>query len=75
MDMADVVFISRSVADELCSLAEIYTIDFINTIPFVRNMIEIVKQGRRSHRVRTKQKSQIIECNDMNSLSALFSSM
>ncbi len=67
-DMKNVKFISRSVADEFCNLAEEYSIKFINNSEFIENMLQAVLTTRNKHRVREIKESQIIECEDMESL-------
>lgn len=74
-DMHDIDFISRSVADELCVLAEKHSIKFINACPLVSNMIEIVQRGRNSQRIRQTNDYEIIECKDMDSLNVIFATM
>lgn len=69
-DMQNVSFISRSVADELCNLAEIFSIIFINTSDMVNNMLQVVSANRnKNHRKRISKDAQIIECRDFKSLS------
>lgn len=70
-DMQDVTFISRSVADEFCNLADELSVRFINTSEFVDNMLQVVLAGRNKHRQRDTKDAQIIECKDMESLSAI----
>ena len=70
-DMQNVTFISRSVADEFYNLAHYFTVKFINKSEFVDNMLKVVAESRHKHRQRNTKDTQIIECNDMDSLSAV----
>ena len=70
-DMNNVTFISRSVADEFCNLADDFTVRFINNSELVDNMLKVVAESRHKHRLRDTKDAQIIECKDMESLSAV----
>ena len=70
-DMQNVTFISRSVADEFCNLADEFSIRFVNSSELVDNMLQVVSTSRKNHRVRESKDAQIIECKDLESLSAV----
>ncbi|WP_251620420.1 hypothetical protein [Odoribacter lunatus] len=71
LDFSGVSFVSRSFSDELCSVVEHFhnlTIVMINMSDVVRNMIEIVKNGRKNKRVRINDESVIKEFDNIDSL-------
>lgn len=74
-DMDNVSFISRSVADELCIIKENYSVELFNMTELVNNMINAVSVGRSKSRLRKESNADIVDCNDMNSLSELLLSM
>ena len=53
--MSDIVFISRSVADELCNFEESYNIMFVGMSDFTRKMLSLVRKNRNKPRKRQKQ--------------------
>ncbi|WP_281644695.1 STAS-like domain-containing protein [Bacteroides zoogleoformans] len=76
LDFNGVVFISRSFTDELYSIMEHFSnvkVKIINTSDVVRNMMNAVKKGRANKRIRLKEKSEVMEFKDMESLSAFLS--
>lgn len=70
LDMSDVSFISRSVADELCNFMEQRPAsELINCSHNVAEMLAIVKTGRHQKRKIEKAQSYIISCRSMEELS------
>lgn len=68
IDFVDVLFISRSVADELCDILEQHkTLSVVNVCEKIGIMLEIVKKGRQMPRVyrRSPKKSITIRCETM----------
>ena len=71
VDMNGVVFISRSVADELCNLSDAFpALQFINMAEDVELMLTIVRKGRSARRVLKPRfhKSVTINCTNMDDL-------
>ena len=63
LDMAGVMQISRSAADELYNLTHSdMNVDLINVEPFVEKMLSAVKLGRFLPRQRTNTDTPIIRC-------------
>lgn len=75
LDMQSVTFISRSVADELCEIERKYSIKYQNESTLVKNMLDIVKEGRQNKRLREKTNSEVIECTDLESLSLILETL
>lgn len=75
LDMTGVEFMSRSFADELCELLKKYDFCLSNMSSFVSDMFGIVKNGRDKVRIRNTENQEIIDCNDMDSLSRLLESI
>lgn len=74
-DMDAVMFISRSVADELCNIKEAYNMELMHMNNIVANMISIVSEGRSKARKRKTSNANIIDCNSMDALSEILLSM
>jgi hypothetical protein len=70
LDFSDVVFVSRSFADELCDIIEHTTanVKTCNTCSLVTNMLKVVSDNRNKKRTRHIDNSNIFICKDMQSL-------
>lgn len=75
IDMSDIVFISRSVADELCNFEESYNIMFVGMSDFTRKMLSLVRKNRNKPRKRQKQDSKFVVCDDIETLLSVVSSI
>jgi hypothetical protein len=71
VDMSEVSFVSRSVADELCNVKDMYpSLRFVGMEEDVRTMLDIVQKGRRSKRDYTSKAkiSVTVNCRTMDDL-------
>ena len=74
IDLSGIEFVSRSVADEFWNIIEAKGVEFVNPSLIVSNMMVIVNEGRKSHRVRVEH-SEIVVCDNMEDLKAIFEAM
>lgn len=71
LDLAEVSFMSRSFADELCNImASGNNVTVVNAHGVVADMLHIVSESRKRKRVRTKDNAEIKDFEDMESLSS-----
>lgn len=76
LDFADVSFMSRSFADEICSLIEEkHNVTVINMNPALHTLFDIVKAGRLTPRTITSSNAEIKTFNDLESLSTYLSTI
>jgi hypothetical protein len=75
LDFSGVTFISRSFADELCSIIKEFpecNIKIVEMMGVVKAMYETVQFSRTQKRLREDNKSEIKDIEDINSLSSYF---
>lgn len=76
LDFSNVTFVSRSFADELCTIMDnSKNIHLDNTIQIVRSMINAVKEGRSKKRVRTDDNSEMKKIDTMEGLSSFLATI
>lgn len=76
LDMTDVVFMSRSFADELLNIISEnnqYEFSLENMCEEVKTMLSLVETGRKSKRTRPTSNSSFTELKDMESVRNFFS--
>lgn len=72
IDFQDIVFISRSFADELYDVINVYntkSVTFANTSDDVNKMLSAVKTSRETARKRTKEQTEISYFDNIQTLS------
>lgn len=78
VDMNDIVFISRSVADELINISEFFKdkeVKFIGLTGEPYTMLDIVAKSRKKQRVRDVDNQEITELHDMKSVAEYFATL
>lgn len=76
LDFAEVTFVSRSFADELCNILDnSNNVRLIHTCQMVQSMIDAVKEGRSQKRIRVEDHSEIKEFDTMESLSSFLATI
>lgn len=76
LDFAGVVFISRSFADEICNIMDSYAnVRLKNVLGVVKIMLDTVLDSRKHKRIREKDDSEVIDLQDMKSLSSFLSTI
>lgn len=76
LDFTDVIFMSRSFADELYNLLnESKNISLSNMNDIVQSMFNAVEQGRTSKRIFESESSEIKEFDDMKSLASFLATI
>ena len=69
LDMSGVEFVSRSVADELCSISERFHTEIQNSSGIVAKMLDVVSNSRKQKRVRSDENLEIKNFKDFKALS------
>lgn len=75
VDFSDIVFLSRSVADEFINISEAYhdkEVHFTGLHGFPKNMLDIVYKSRKQKRTRHSESQEITMLSDMESLKEYF---
>ncbi len=76
IDFSNVVFISRSVADEICNLLDDYpSLSIKGMSGDVAMMYNVVSEGRKRPRVYTEINAKVYHLKDMKELSEFFCSL
>lgn len=76
LDFSDVVFISRSFADEICNITTNFSnVELRNAVGVTKAMIDAVSESRKHKRVRKKDDSEVVDLKDMSSLSSFFAAI
>ena len=71
-DMDGIVFISRSVADELCDMEEKKEVKIENTCDMVNNMLSVVKKTRKEGRTNREAAPNVFKCESIEELADVF---
>lgn len=76
LDFSGVVFISRSFADEICNVTDSYSqVKLRNASGTAKTMLDTVAESRKHKRVREKDDSEVIDLEDMGSLSSFLATI
>lgn len=75
LDMSDIVFVSRSFADELLAIAENKSVNIINSNGDVKTMLDLVKRSRSSNNVNSCSLGDITKLDDMKSVNDFFAAI
>lgn len=79
VDFSGISFITRSVADELINVQNEYSslggVNFVSLNDGPRTMLDVVRKGRASKRVRDEEPYNIVVLHDMKSVSEYFSNL
>lgn len=73
LDLSEVTFITRSVADELLGLVDhsLRVVDIVGQHGAVATMLDIVSSARKSQRAPIKHQTEVISCDTMEEFSKI----